>query len=276
MSLLSTAHKMILNSLKKTLSIIKKNKYKLLLIFFLQIIFFITLSLVFYHTINPAMKHAKNAIDYYDKINITESSGMFGYLGEDPLVIYKNYSKMMYYLKFMAFFSILAFITLNSLLWALTDNLINKKNLKQSLSYFSRFGILTLIFILLFYLLIFNTLKSSLAKLEYSLLPLIGISFLFAILLYFLFISFSLINKRKLREILKLTLKIGIFKFPYIILTYLINLFIILLFSYLVYLFIELNMIILSIILILFIFSFTFTRLFLIISINELKKSNQS
>lgn len=265
---------MLETSFKKILSIIKKNSSKILLIFFLQVTFFITLSLIFYNTINPAMKHAKNAIDYYDKINITESSGMFGYLGEDPLVIYKNYSKMMYYLKFMALFFILAVIIINGLLWTITDNLVNKKDLKQFFNYLTNFGILTTAAILLFYILIFNTLKSSLAELEYNLLPLIGILFLFILLIYFLFISFSLIDKRKLKEILKLTFKIGIFKFPKVILIYLVNSFIILLFSYLLYLFIELNMIILSIILILFIFSFIFTRLFLIISINGLVKKN--
>jgi len=265
---------MLKNSLKKTLTIIKKNKYKIFLIFFLQIIFFITLSLIFYHTINPAMHHAKNAVDYYDKINITEDSGMFGYLGEDPLVIYQNYSRMMYYLKLMALFSTLTFIIINGLLWTFSNNLVNKKNPKQSLNYFTNFGILTLIFIALFYLLIFNTLRSSLVKLEYSLLPLIGILFLFFILLYFLFIAFSLIDKRKLKDILKLTLKTGISKFPRIILIYLINLFIILLFSYLVYLTIEQNIIILSIVLILFVLSFVFIRLFLIISVNNLIKKN--
>lgn len=265
---------MLKNSLKKTLSIIKKNKSRIFLILFLQIIFFITLSLTFYYTINPAMQHAKNAIDYYDKINITEDSGMFGYLGEEPLIIYENYKDMMYYLKFMALFLFLSFAIINGLLWTFTNNLVNKEDLKQSSNYFTNFGILTIIFALLFYLLIFNTLKSSLAELEYSLLPLIGILFLLIALLYFLFISFSIIDKRKLKDILKLTFKIGITKFPKIILIYLINLFIILLFSYLLYLVIEANMIILFIVLMLSIFAFIFTRLFLIVSINDLVKKN--
>ena len=265
---------MIKTSLKKTLLIIKKNKYQIFLIFFLQIIFFITLSLIFYNTINPAMQHAKNAVDYYDKINTTEDSGMFGYLGEDPLVIYESYSKMMFYLKFMALFSVLVFIIINGLLWTLSDNLLNKKNLKQSSNYFTNFGILTLIFTALVYLLIFKTLKSSLVKLEYSLLPLIGILFLFIVLLYFLFISFSLIDKRRLKDIFRLTFKIGIFKFPYVILVFLIYLFVILLFSYFLYLVIEGNIIILSIVLILFVFSFVFARLFLIVSIDGLVRKN--
>jgi hypothetical protein len=261
---------MFKNSLQKTLSIIKKNKPKIFLIFFLQIIFFITLSLIFYHTIIPAMHHAKSAVDYYDEINVTEDSGTFGYLGKEPSTIYKNYDKMMFYLKFMALFLVLDIIIISGLLWTLTDSLINKKNLKQSFNYFNNFGILTLTFILLFYILIFNTLKTSLATLEYSLLPLTGILVLFAVLIYFLFISFTLINKRKLKDILKLTFKNGILKFPKSILIYLINLVIIFLFSYLLYLVIEANIILLSIVLILFILSFVFARLFLIIAIKDL------
>ncbi len=264
---------MIPSSLKETLSVIKKNKYNIFLLFFLQIIFFISLSLVFYNTINPAMQHAKSAVDYYDKINITEDSNMFSYLGEDPLSIYKNYEKMMYYLKFMALFLFLAFVMIDGALWTLTDSLVNEKTIKQSFDYFTNFGIITLAFSLLFYLM-FNTLKSSLVKLEYSLLPLAGILFLFIILIYFLFIGFSLIDKRELKDILKLTFKIGIFKFPNILLIYLISLLIILLFSYLIYLTIESNMIILSIALLLFILSFVFTRLFLIISVNDIVEKN--
>lgn len=266
---------MISSSLKETLSVIKKNKYNIILLFFIQIIFFMSLGLLFYNTINPAMHHAKSAVDYYDRINITEDSNMFSYLGEDPLSIYKNYEKMMYYLKFMTLFLFSAFVIINGTLWTLTDNLLNKKTIKQSFNYFTNFGIITLTFTLLFYLLIFNTLKSSLVKLEYSLLPLVGILFLFIILIYFLFISLSLIDKRNLKDNLKLTFKIGIKKFPNIILIYLINLFIIFLFSYLIYLTIESNIIVLSITLILFILSFVFTRLFLIISINDLVKKNQ-
>lgn len=263
---------MIKTSFKKTLSIIGKNKSSILLILFLQLIFFIALSLIFYHTINPAMNHAKNAIDYYGRINITENSGIAGYLGEDPLVIYTSYSRMMYYLRLMALFSALAFIVINGLLWSLTDSLTNKKSIKQFFNYLTNFGILTLLFIALFYLLILKTLRSSLARLENSLLPLIGILSLLMILIYFLLIGYSLIDKRKLKDILKLTFSVGILRFPKIILIYLINLFILLLLSCLVYLTIESNMMLLSALLVLFILSFVFTRLFLIISINGLIK----
>ena len=264
---------MLKTSIKKTISLIRKNSSKLLIIFFLQIIFFLTLTVIFQNTLNPAMQHAKEAVDYYDKINITQDSGMFGYLGEEPLIIYNNYNKMLDYIKFMALFTILTVLIINSLIWTLTHNLINNKNLKKSLNYITKFGILTLATALIFYILIFDKLRSSLAELEYSLLPLVGTILTLAILLYILYISYALIDKRKLKDILKLTLKTAV-KFPKIILVHIINLLIISLFAYLTYLTIEANIISLSIAIILFILSIIFTRLFLIVYINSLVKKN--
>ena len=264
----------MIDSLKKTLSIIKKNKSKVFLIFFLQIIFFITLSMIFYQQIIPAMHHAKNAVDYYDNIDTVENPGMFAYLGDDPLTIYENYILMMGYLKSMAIYSILAFIIINGLIWSLSDNLISKKTTKQFFTYILNFTIITLSFTLIFYVLVFSTLKSSLIKLEYTFLPLVGALFLSGLLIYFIAINFSLINKRKIKYKLKLAFPIGIFKFPKIILIYLINLLIISFFVYLIYLTIEYNIMLLSIVLILWVFSFVFTRLFLIVSVNGLIKKN--
>lgn len=263
------------SSLKKTLSVIVKNKLKILLIFLIQLMLFITLSLIVYHTMVPAMQHAKNAVDYYDTINnlnLTESSGMFSYLGEDPLVVYKNYRSMMYYIKFAGIFSVLAMLILNGLLWAITDYLVVRKTLKQSFVYFRNFGILTVLSILIFYVFIINTIKSSLSELQNSFLPIIGILVVYLILTYFILICFSLIDKRSLKEIPKLTFLTGIKKFPKIIRVYLTNLLIILLCSFLVYLTIEANMLLLVIAVILFVFSFVFARLFLIVAVNSLLK----
>ena len=274
LQLLHLSNTMIKSSLQKTLSIIAKNKTKILLIFFLQILFFIALSLIFYHTLNPAMEHAKNALDYYDKINTTQAEGMSGIIGEEPFVIYDSYKKMMYYLELMALFSIISFIVINGVVWAFSDDLINKKDLKQFLAYLFNFGIISLAFILVEYALIFNTFKVSLLETESngSLFPLIGILLLSVVLIYFFYISLSIIDKRNLKEIARLTFLVGIFKFPFILLIYLINLIIFGLFSYLIYLTIELNIAILSIVVILFVCSFVFVRLFLIIGINDLVK----
>ncbi|MEA2037305.1 MAG: hypothetical protein U9O94_07370 [Nanoarchaeota archaeon] len=256
---------MIKNSLKNTFVIIKRNKSKLLIIFFLQMLWFIALTSVTHQTIIPATEHAKSLVDYYNNIDTKDPNAI---LGEDPLAIYKDYNKMLYYLKIMLLFVSLSFIIINGLIWALTDNLINKKKLKDFAIYLLNFSILTIFFALIIYIFTSNTLKSSLG----DLLPLITIILLSILLSYSLFISYSLIGRRKLKEILKLTFKISIFKFHYVILVYIINLAIIFLLTYLISLTIELNIILLSALAVLLVFSFIFARLFLIIIINKLAK----
>ncbi len=263
---------MLKSSIKKTIRTIRKHKSKVLIISFLQILFFLTLSLIFQNTINPSMQHARNAVEYYDKINITEDSGMFGYLGEEPMVIYRSYNKMIDYIKLTVLFSILAVLFVNSSIWALTDSLVRKKKIGQFFSYIANYGIITVAAILLFYILIFKALKSSLVNLGYSLLPLMGSLMVLAALLYLLYLSYALIQKRKIKEILKITLSSAVKKFSKVIIIYLINILVIALSAFLVYLTIEAHMIFLSVTIILLILSFVFTRLFLIISVNSLIK----
>ncbi len=180
----------------------------------------------------------------------------------------------MYYLRFLAIYAFLAFIIVNSLTWAVTDSMINKKNLKQYAGYLFNFFLLTSIFSLIVYVLLFNTLKLSLVEKENALLSLIGVGIVLIALIHFLLVGFSLIGKRKLKEIAKLTFKIGILKSPYLIQVCLINIVIISALAYLIYLTIELNLIILSIAALLFVGSFVFARLFLITAVNELAKKN--
>lgn len=259
----------MINSLKQTLTLIKKNKFKILFLLLIQTLFFASLSTATYKTLLPSMQHAKTAMDYYESIKVNQTSGMFGYMGDDPLIIYDNYRKMKHYLKFMGLFSILSYLILNGIAWATSHQIINKKNIKNYFTYLLNFSILTSIFILLFYALVFNSIKSSLVKLPSAPLLLIPSVVLGLVLIYFLFISYTLIGKKDLKDIARLTFKIGIFRFPKVIVTYLINLAIVLLFFFLIGLTIELNMILVSIIVILFVFSFVFAKLFLIISINN-------
>jgi len=259
---------MITNSLKKTISIINKNRKKILLLFLLQVIFFIVLSLVFYQNVNPAMEHARNVVEYYDEINMSENS-MFGYLGDEPSVVYENYRGMMGYLRLMGLFSFLAFTVINGLLWDFSDGLVKKKNRKEFVRYFLNFIALSLIFAGL-YILVFNVIKSSLVTMESS--QIAGILFLFIALSYFLFLSYSLIDKRKIKDVLRLTFFVGSKRFPYVILVYLFNLSVILSFSYLLYLVVEASMVILAILAILFVFAFVFNRLLLMVCVNELCK----
>ena len=122
---------MLKSSFKKTISIIKKNKHKVFFIFLIQIIFLLALSTITLKTLNPAMQRAQNIMEYYDSINVTETSGMFGYLGDDPLIIYNNYAEMMNYLTSMAIFSSITIVILSGLIWIISNKSINKNSIKK-------------------------------------------------------------------------------------------------------------------------------------------------
>ncbi|MBU1004696.1 MAG: hypothetical protein KJ561_02600 [Nanoarchaeota archaeon] len=218
------------------------------------------------------MDNAKMAVEYYDSINMTETSGTFGYLGEDPLSVYNSYNKMMYYLKYLALFAILSILLISSIIWPLSSSLIENKSKHQIIDYLFKFIIINLISLLLIYVLIFQKLKASIITMEISMLPFISSLFALLIILYFTFIALSIISKKTPKDILKTTFRLGILKANYILLIYLINIITIALFSMLVYLTIELNILLLAITVIFWVFSFVFARLFLIVSIDELDK----
>ncbi|MBW2989127.1 hypothetical protein KY358_02285 [Candidatus Woesearchaeota archaeon] len=256
---------MIISSFKKACSLIRKNRCRISIIFVLQVMFFVSLAVILYTTLNPAMAHARNAMEYYERINISEEPDMFNYLGDDPLYAYDNYNDMLRFLRLMAFLSITAFIIIGGLLWALTHDIVSRKSLAQFIAYIINFSILTISFLLLAYLLAFKSLKSSLISMSLSSLELAGALIIIITLIYFLVICYSLIGKRKLKGILKASFSLGIFKGRCIISAFLAGFMTIALFSYIAYLLIEHNMLCLMAALVLLIFAFVFIRLFLIV-----------
>ena len=263
---------MIKDFLKKTADVILGNKRKILVIFFVQVLFFGVLSFVFFNTVVPSMGHAKAAVDYYSSINVTSDSGMFGFLGDDPSIVFDNYREMMSYLKYMGLFSFLAFVIINGFLWVLTDNLFRNMKIRYVIRYMFDFIVLTLGFVFLFYAFIFSLLKDALLELDFNLLPLFWVLILSIVLLYFLYIGYSLIGKNKLKEIPKLMFRLGVFRFKGIILVYLINLLIISLLFYLTYLVVEFNIVLLFVVILLFVIGVIFTRIFLIVGVGKLVK----
>ncbi|MBW2974082.1 hypothetical protein KY366_00030 [Candidatus Woesearchaeota archaeon] len=259
---------MIKDSLKKTSGIIKKNRKKVLLLLSLQVVFFIMMSIILYNTLNPAMRHARDAIDYYDSINISENPGMFDYMGKDPLKVYNNYKSMVHYLKLMALFSFLAYIIIEGGLWALSDDLIKRKSPKQFLNYFINFAALSLGFVILSYIFVFNALRSIIFGEGYGLIPLILVLFLLIMLAYLLFTGYSLIGRRRLKDILRVCFLKGVLNFHSIIFAFMTGLLIIALSSCLLYLAVEANLFILLIAMLLFVFSLVFTRLFFMVFVN--------
>ena len=130
--------KIILRSLRESFSVIRKNKRIVLSLLILQLILF---SLMFFVNIKYQSKMLESTqaiIEYMEKQKFDQASlGLSllqqkSVLGDDPLLISRNFSAIAYNLKFLIFYTLIIFILLNGFIWFLTCNLINKnfKSLK--------------------------------------------------------------------------------------------------------------------------------------------------
>ncbi len=273
---------MIIDSLKKTISIMREKKLLLLVIVLLQILFFFGLGFVSYINIIPAMAHASRAIEYFEKvgkdIGKNESQGMFGYLGDNPMIVYDNYRKMIGYLRNMGVWFLVLFLFIDGFIWTLSNRVVRKrtiikKRLKGFVISFLRLFLLGLILAFIVYvtfLELYRSLWSGAGFASIGYLSITGIFILF--IFYFFLIGFCLIDRR-FKEILRLMFLIGFYRFPYVLLVYLINLVVVIGSGILLYFSIEKRIFVIIACIIVFVFSFVFTRLFLIVVINSLARN---
>ena len=178
--------------------------------------------------------------------------------------------------KLLVFYSLLTFILVNGIIWYLTSNLVNKRfpafkiSIKNFFVYLFKFGVATLIFSALIYLFAYSTIKSfvnPLAETQSNIfVPLI----LTLIMFYFMYISFSLLNKIKLKNIMRSLYDIGIKKAHIVLLTYAIIILIASVFSLLLFYLIEKNLFLLFISVILIGFAYVWSRIFLVLVVDKL------
>ena len=210
--------KIITGSLKQSFSLIKKHKKIALSLLILQIIFMgLIISLQVNYQVK-ALDAAQNIMQYLDQqdlsdIGVAEDIALgSNLLGDDPLMISRNYKEIVSLMTSLIVYSSLVYLLLGSISWALTDQLINKKNKKKFLSYMGKFCLLAISFWIINSLLIFSGSKAMITR-AISGASLSAFSFIYLvpalIVFYFMFISFALISKLKFNDILKKTLKLG-------------------------------------------------------------------
>jgi len=271
-------NKIISNSFKESFKLIKKNKVVFLVLFLLQLLFFSLVFIVNFHYQPKILGSVGNVMDYLSKQNPEDEN----ILGEDPLMIHRNYKDIIYNLRLLAVRCFLIFVLINGSMFYLISKLVYnkkfnfktcfksyKKNTKEYLIYLFKFVVVSLIFFLLIFLFAYPNLKVSI----FSLLS--GTSFNFFsllmafVLVYFMYLIFSLIYKIELRNIFKKLFNVGVKQAHIILLTYFINLIVIHTLFLLIVFLIEGNIILLSLIVLLFILSFVWTKIFLV---NVVKK----
>ena len=270
------------DSLKQSFAAIWRKKSMLLLLSVLQILFFMIFITVSNVYIPKIIEHAKAISDYLteqklDDITITENIlHQQNILGDDPLSISRNFNAIVsdFRIYLVAIFVLLSVFL--SLIWTLTMKIKYKLNKKQFNNYFFKTLCTSIIYLGLIFWLFYSILNISFSQAAFEGAKLFGkyiIFFVFSIVLaYFMFISISLLHKIGLKDVVQMTLTIGLKKIHYILGIYFINIFMIILSMFLMAYFVDKIFIIALFSVLLLIFSFVFGRIFMLNVIDRLEE----
>lgn len=272
----------ILNSLKQSFISIWKNKSLFVLLFVLQIAFFIIFSVINLTYQAKILGNIQAITSYLSQQKLDEASAtdnllqQKSLLGDDPLLISRNFNEMVKNFRLYLIYAFVLLITFISTAWAITHRLFHKFNSKQFAKNFFSIFVILLFYLGLIFLFFFSLLNISAVQLTTPSQLLIKYVpfFIFSIILaYFMFVSLALVSKTGLKNIVQKTLSIGIRKIHYILAVYFINIFFFIIPIILIYYFIESNLFILVLSLMLMIFSFVFGRVFMVSVVEKLEKS---
>ena len=275
------AKNIVYNSLKESLASIWKRKSLFLLLFILQVAFFVAFSAVNIKYQTKILENTKSITDYLSKQKLDEASAtdailqQKSILGDDPLMISRNFDEIVKNFRIYLGYIFILLIIFMSIAWAMTHRLLKTISLRQLENIFLK-NIAILLFylglIFTFFFLLLNVSMAQLAEQSPMLFAKYAVFLVVSIILaYFMFISISIANHTKLKNIVQKTLSIGIRKAHYVLSAYFINLFLLSVSMGLFYYSIENNPFILLLSIILFVFSFIFGRILIINVVQKLK-----
>src|SRR3989338_8652449 len=276
---MSSKH-IVISSLKESFLLIKKNKRIFLLIFVLQILFFSLVIMANAYYMPRILQSTQEAIDYAESLNINSDTANIGILqkknplGEDPLLISRNYNEIIKNSLFLLLSVFAIFALINGLVWYFASNIKKSKNLfslKNLLSYLLWFFVVALVlsaFLYIFaYSLVNIAFSSYLPVKPADFIPLLLIA---AIAIYFIYISIPLLGKIKLRRLAKSSFSIGTKNFISVIISYLIILMLIILSFLLIFYLLELNLFLLLIAGLLSVFVFAWAKIYFSVVVKKL------
>ena len=270
----------VLSSLKESLISIWKSKLLFILLFFLQIAFFIIFAITSYHYQTKIIENANNIFNYLNNQQLSEADVterlLHGknVLGDDPLSISRNFNSIVKNFRIYLVYVFVFIIVFMSTSWSITSRIVNKINFKQLTSNF-----LKMFVVLMFYLGLVFSFFYSLLNISFTEIAVENAKFLTkylifmifsVILVYFMFVSISLLHNTGLKDIVQKTLSVGIKKIHYILAVYFINILLFISSIFLLLYFIEKNLFILFISIVLMVFSFVFGRIFMVNVIEKL------
>lgn len=277
----------LINSLKESFISIWRNKSLFLLLFVLQILFFAVFSYTNFKYQTRILENAQAITDYLEKQQLDDAAfasnllEQKNILGDDPLWISRHFNEIVKSVRLYLINIIVLLILFMSLAWTITFRLIYEKkfNAKAIKFFIIKFFLKCLVVIFFYLALIFSFFYSlfniSLTEFAAQGLNLLKqyIPFLVfsLVLIYFMFISISLLYSTELKNLVQKTLTVGIKKIHYVMAAYFINLILFGVSITLLYYFIDDNLFILSLSVLMFTFSFVFGRILMVNVVEKLE-----
>ncbi|MBI2134536.1 hypothetical protein HYU09_00965 [Candidatus Woesearchaeota archaeon] len=271
----------IISSLKESFLIIKKNKRIFLLVFILQVLFisFVIAANAYY--VPRILQSIQDAIGYAEALNINPEAGDIGILqqksplGEDPLLISRNYSLIIKNSISLLVLIFLIFAVVNGLAWYFASNIAEKRkklfSLKGIFPYMLKFFIMSVFLSFFIYLLAYNLVNIAFSGyLSVKPMDFIPLLLIVVMAIYFIHISVPILDKIRLKETPKKIIRLGAKKFVPVIISYLIILIFIMASLFLIFYFIELNLFLLLASVLLSIFVFAWSKIFFAVIIRKL------
>ena len=269
--------RLILKSLRDSVSLMRKNKLLFILLFVLQIIFLVFIVYITYGFESKMYENQKAIDEYVGNLNLSEESIMSGvmqqkgFLGDDPNSISRNFIELEGNFRSYLFSLFVLLVFFTALSWGITSLFFEEEGRKNFLSFAKNFSrilavaafYLSMIFLLFYVLFDTAALKPAL-ELKGIFTGIAAFLTLSYVLSYFMYISIPLLRTNGFENLVQKTLSIGIRKFRYVIITSLINLSVIItsawLFAY--FIIIESDLLVISVSFLLIVLGFVFGRIF--------------
>jgi hypothetical protein len=255
-------------SLKNSFKNISKNKGLFAVLFITQLAFIIILSVIFTKYAVEISSHAQAVMEPLQDSALVEMD--ITALYKNPTDIYQEYKQMLSSIFMFFLFVYLCYIVINGINWDISNMILGGKC--RCMHYLGTFAILFLIFTLPAVLLI-NIISKIFFSIELAAAIIILGLAIFLIAIYFMYISFSLINKYKLKDLKKLlkhTFKIGFKNVPVLVTTHIIMLTPQIILLALIYRLLEANFFLLILLIILYIKAINWARIYFLTTVKEI------
>lgn len=257
----------LVKAAKKTLKDIKKNKWLFLLIFITQLAFIIVFAAVQFKYQFAMAQDYKDILVSLDETILDENPQNTLSALQNFAPLLNAWDRLKINFQYLLFFSFLIFISFNGLNWSLTHYLLKKQNILKPWGKFIAFSA---IFFIPCIVIIYSIFQNPLFQYNPVLFGQI-VLFLSAIFLYFALLSFAFINLNFKKIFRKTFWEIGLKKFYWVLLIYLIIITIVSLIAYLLYYSVNFwHIALVTLFILLLVLSLSTLRIFLINSLREI------